>query len=97
MKFVNTGTVYYNMGEYSMITKDIQTKSTLLTIYFYQEEAERLVEILNKAHRRYKFEIKVNSEGTYEVYAKHRIESSSMVKNEILWFLLDRIAYDLAK
>lgn len=80
-----------------MITKSKQMKSTLLTIYFYKEEAERLVEILNKAHRRYEFEIKVNSEGTYEVYVKHRIESSSVVKNEILWFLLDRIAYDLAK
>lgn len=80
-----------------MITKEKLKKKTLLTIYFREEEAERIVELLNKAHRRYKFEIEVGPQKTFEVYVRHNSETPLRVKDDILWFLLDRIAYDLAK
>lgn len=80
-----------------MITKKNFRYKTMLTMYFREEEALSLIEVLNTAYKRYQFEVAKGPSETYVVYVKYNAGTKESIKDDILWFLLDRIAYGLGK
>lgn len=70
------------------------TQKTLITLYFTEADAKKIVDRLNIMHPRYRFNYEYE-EYAYKVYCISNKKDVVELKRELLVFLLDRMTYDL--
>lgn len=70
------------------------THKTLITLYFNEADARKIVDKLNVMHPRHRFCYE-HEEYAYKVYCISNVKDALELKRELLMFLLDRMTYDL--